>query len=152
MNTKINTLFPNNDAIVNQYHSSFPIDQTEYLINGEIRKWNGPFQKVYSPVYFENNGTTNNYLGHYPLLNKETALVALEAAVGAYDNGRGEWPSMTIEQRINCVKQFLILMKEQRGAMVKILMWEIGKSLKDSEKEFDRTIDYVNDNRGLEKY
>jgi len=28
---------------------------------------------------------------------------------------------------------------------VKLLMWEIGKSLGDSEKEFDRTVDYIND-------
>ena len=27
--------------------------------------------------------------------------------------------------------------------MVKLLVWEIGKSLKDSEKEFDRTVDYI---------
>ena len=29
--------------------------------------------------------------------------------------------------------------------MVKLLMWEIGKNLPDSEKEFDRTCDYIVD-------
>jgi acyl-CoA reductase-like NAD-dependent aldehyde dehydrogenase len=36
-------------------------------------------------------------------------------------------------------------MREQRDAVVKLLMWEIGKNLKDSEKEFDRTCDYITD-------
>ena len=29
-------------------------------------------------------------------------------------------------------------------------MWEIGKNLNDSEKEFDRTVDYINDT--IEEY
>ncbi len=36
-------------------------------------------------------------------------------------------------------------MKQQRDEVVKLLMWEIGKPLKDSEKEFDRTYDYIVD-------
>jgi len=36
-------------------------------------------------------------------------------------------------------------MKEQRELIVKLLMWEIGKNLRDSEKEFDRTIDYISE-------
>ena len=36
-------------------------------------------------------------------------------------------------------------MKTKREEIVKLLMWEIGKTLPDSEKEFDRTIDYIYD-------
>jgi glyceraldehyde-3-phosphate dehydrogenase (NADP+) len=36
-------------------------------------------------------------------------------------------------------------MAQKRDEIVNLLMWEIGKSLPDSEKEFDRTIDYVKD-------
>ena len=36
-------------------------------------------------------------------------------------------------------------MKERREEIVKLMMWEIGKTLPDSEKEFDRTIDYIRD-------
>ena len=36
-------------------------------------------------------------------------------------------------------------MREKRNEVVKLLMWEIGKPLKDSEKEFDRTCDYIVD-------
>ena len=36
-------------------------------------------------------------------------------------------------------------MKNHREEVVKLLMWEIGKTLTDSEKEFDRTVDYIYD-------
>ena len=41
-------------------------------------------------------------------------------------------------------------MKSKRGEVVKLLMWEIGKNLNDSEKEFDRTVDYINET--IEEY
>jgi glyceraldehyde-3-phosphate dehydrogenase (NADP+) len=40
---------------------------------------------------------------------------------------------------------FVKKMKEQRTIVVNWLMWEIGKTLADSEKEFDRTVDYIVD-------
>ena len=36
-------------------------------------------------------------------------------------------------------------MKTKREEVVKLLMWEIGKSLPDSQKEFDRTVEYIYD-------
>ncbi len=47
--------------------------------------------------------------------------------------------------RIQHVEAFLRRMREQRDAVVTLLMWEIGKNLKDSQKEFDRTCDYITD-------
>ena len=41
-------------------------------------------------------------------------------------------------------------MKSKRDEVVKLLMWEIGKNLNDSEKEFDRTVDYINET--IEEY
>ena len=52
---------------------------------------------------------------------------------------------MKIEERINSIKHFVLLMKEQKELVVKLMMWEIGKSLPDAEKEFDRTVDYIQD-------
>src|SRR5690606_36784247 len=48
-------------------------------------------------------------------------------------------------ERIAHVEKFLTAMREKRNEVVKLLMWEIGKRLKDSEKEFDRTADYIVD-------
>jgi glyceraldehyde-3-phosphate dehydrogenase (NADP+) len=138
----INSVFPNKSNIPERYNLNSPVEQSEYLINGEIFQWEGDYQNVYSPIFIEND---NNYIGRYPLMDKEETLKALDAAVKAYNCGRGEWPSMTVEKRINCIRKFVTLMKEQRDTIVKLLMWEIGKNLKDSEKEFDRTLDYIND-------
>ena len=84
-------------------------------------------------------------LGSTPLLDAETALEALDAAVAAYDHGRGLWPTLRVAERIQYVEGFLARMREQRDTVVRLLMWEIGKNLKDAEKEFDRTCDYIVD-------
>jgi glyceraldehyde-3-phosphate dehydrogenase (NADP+) len=52
---------------------------------------------------------------------------------------------MKVQDRIHAVEQFVKGMKAQREACVRLLMWEIGKSRADSEREFDRTVAYVRD-------
>lgn len=142
---KIENIFPSKNNLPENCKMNLPVEQTEYLISGKIENWTGAVEKVYSPVFVENSGTFDSYIGSYPLMEKEQSLLALDAAVKAFDNGNGEWPSMTIADRIKSMQHFIILMKNERDAIVKLLMWEIGKSLKDSEKEFDRTVDYIND-------
>jgi aldehyde dehydrogenase (NAD+) len=82
-------------------------------------------------------------LGSYPFTGVEEAGAALASAVAAYDSGRGVWPTMTVAERIACMNQFSRHMVEKRTEVVNLLMWETGKSLADSEKEFDRTVDYI---------
>jgi len=50
-----------------------------------------------------------------------------------------------VTERIEHVEKFLADMRKKRTEVVTLLMWEIGKTLKDSEKEFDRTCDYIVD-------
>ena len=69
----------------------------------------------------------------------------MAAAVRAYDNGRGLWPTMSVRERIRHTEDFVYRFREKRDEVVRIMMWEIGKSLQDSRKEFDRTVDYVVD-------
>lgn len=135
----------NFDQVPDQFKINIPLNQDQFLIDGKLEDWQGDFENVYSPIYFETDGKISNLIGSYPLMNAETALKAMESAVEAYDFGNGIWPRMTIEERIACMNKFVFLMKEQRNQIVKLLMWEIGKSLQDSEKEFDRTIEYIND-------
>ncbi len=120
------------------------INQDFYLINGKILKWNGNFETVFSPVCEEKNGVVSKkVLGKYPLLTKNEALQALESSVLAYNNGKGFWPTLSVEKRIEHIQSFVTKMKEKREEVVNLLMWEIGKSKKDSQKEFDRTVDYI---------
>jgi glyceraldehyde-3-phosphate dehydrogenase (NADP+) len=139
-------LFPEENVIPDAYKISETVEQREYLINGEMKTWAGNLNPVLSPVFIKENGTyKQKVIGSTPLLTSTEALEALDAAVKAYDLGQGLWPTMSVTERIEHVERFLAAMREQRTAVVKLLMWEIGKTLKDSEKEFDRTCDYIVD-------
>ncbi|MGV8920879.1 MAG: NADP-dependent glyceraldehyde-3-phosphate dehydrogenase [Pseudomonas sp.] len=148
----LDNLFPCATDIPENFRFADPIEQREYLVDGALRTWDGPLAQVRSPVYLKTeHGDEQVILGSTPLLDGDTALTALDAAVRAYDKGQGSWPTMRVAERIQHVEAFLVRMREQRGAVVKLLMWEIGKSLKDSEKEFDRTCDYIVDTIGALK-
>jgi len=140
------TIFPSEASIPKSFQLHEKIDQREYLINGELISWQGDLSPVLSPVCINTgNGYEQKVIGATPLLTKKEALQALDAAVQAYDKGHGVWPSFTVAERIEHVEKFLVRMREKRAEVVNLLMWEIGKSLKDSEKEFDRTCDYIVD-------
>jgi len=51
---------------------------------------------------------------------------------------------MSVENRIKCMQKFVYLMIQERDKVINLLMWEIGKTLSDSTKEFDRTVEYIN--------
>jgi glyceraldehyde-3-phosphate dehydrogenase (NADP+) len=138
--------FPNDDRVPEKYRIASLIEQRQYLCDGAIIEWTGPQQDVLSPICEAIDGTVRQKLiGSYPLLTEEQTLDALDAACRAYDHGRGLWPTMSVEERINHVETFAHLMQEQREEVVKLLMWEIGKALPDATKEFDRTVDYIRD-------
>jgi glyceraldehyde-3-phosphate dehydrogenase (NADP+) len=142
----LSNLFPEESSIPEQYQLRAYVEQREYLINGQLRQWTGTLNPVASPVYIKKGETlTQKIIGSTPLLTKYEALEALDAAVTAYDLGHGTWPTMGVAKRIEHIEKFLAAMRTKRAEVVKLLMWEIGKSLKDSEKEFDRTCDYIVD-------
>ena len=121
------------------------IHQREYLLNGELIPWEGETTDIYSPVCIRSeNRLERKLLGSIPNIGVKEAMEVLDASVKAYDNGLGEWPTMTVEGRIKCMQKFVYLMIQQRDLIIKLLMWEIGKTLPDSTKEFDRTVDYIN--------
>ncbi len=142
----VDAIFPATLSIPERFRIDTPIRQCRYLCNGEIRSWDGPRRDVRSPVCAPAaDGLRRIVIGSYPLLTETQALEALEAACGAYDHGRGPWPTMSVEGRICHVEDFALRMQECRGEVVKRLMWGIGKSLPDAEKDFDRTVDYIRD-------
>lgn len=146
LDTQLAQLFPDENAIPAEHRLSDPIHQREMLIDGQMIPWTGTVQEVYSPVYVQTPaGLKRLLIGSYPLAGQEDADAALEAAVHAFDNGRGEWPTMPISERITCMEKFTGQMIEKKDLIVKLLMYEIGKSQADSTKEFDRTVEYIYD-------
>jgi len=124
------------------YQIKDTINQDTYLVGGVLKTWRGDTSKVFSTI-----SSTEDYkptlLGTIPTLGKKEALSALDAAVSAYNKGQGLWPTMKVVDRIACMEKFVDQMKTKRAEVVKLLMWEIGKNLPDSEKEFDRTVEYI---------
>jgi acyl-CoA reductase-like NAD-dependent aldehyde dehydrogenase len=123
------------------------INQEEYLVDGAFKSWNGPFNEIHAAICkpTSNENLERILIGKIPKTGLPEAFECLESAEKAYDNGFGEWPMFSVEKRISYVEHFVGEMLKLRTEVVNLLMWEIGKSEKDSEKEFDRTIKYIYD-------
>ncbi|WP_026463896.1 NADP-dependent glyceraldehyde-3-phosphate dehydrogenase [Adhaeribacter aquaticus] len=142
--TTTETLFVREDQIPGEFLLDEQIHQKEYLNNGVMQKWDGPSTPVLSPVLVQTPaGLKRKEIGSYPVCTEKEAMEALDAAVAAYNNGRGYWPSSSIQDRIDCVEKFTRRMIDKRDLVVKLIMWEIGKPFADSAKEFDRTVEYI---------
>ena len=136
--------------IPKEYKIEKHITHKQFLINGEIKEWNGKMANVFSTLLCDTDDKEPTLLGTTPLMSKDLAIEALESASKAFNQGQGIWPTMKVYERINCMENFVDKMVLNREEVVKLLMWEIGKNLKDSEKEFDRTVDYIKDT--IEEY
>ncbi|MEM9076042.1 MAG: NADP-dependent glyceraldehyde-3-phosphate dehydrogenase [Bacteroidota bacterium] len=121
-----------------------PIHLRQYLVDGELKDWHGSTSEIFSTI-----SSTEEYqktiLGSIPTNEESEAMEALDAATQAWDQGKGLWPTMKVKDRIECMETFVKKMEVRREEVVKLLMWEIGKSQPDSYKEFDRTVEYIYD-------
>ncbi len=136
--------FPKSADIPDHVRLPQLIRQQEYLLDGQILTWDGALHEVQSPIWTEQQGVLAPLtIGQSPALSPEKALAALAAAKRAYANGRGTWPTMSVGERIKAVQTFTQALLQQREQIVRLLVWEIGKSLTEAEKEFDRTIAYI---------
>lgn len=137
-------------SIPKEFQLNKIINHTEYLINGKINQWDGKQASVFSTLLCDISEKEPQLIGKTPEMSGNFALKALEAAHNAFNYGQGEWPTMKVYERIRCMENFVEKMLSKREEIVKLLMWEIGKNLNDSRKEFDRTVEYINDT--IEEY
>ena len=123
------------------------VNQEEYLVNGQFKRWNGPFNTICAAICKPTVGDNLEriLIGKIPKTGLPEAFECLESSEAAYNNGFGEWPLLSVEKRIAHVEHFIGEMIALKSEVVDLLMWEIGKSEKDAEKEFDRTIKYIYD-------
>lgn len=134
------------DQVPEPHRLLSPLEQREYLMDGKLVLWNGENKTIYSPICRQNdNGIERTVLGSIPLLGREESLAILSSAISAYDEGKGLWPTMGVEKRIRHLEDFTRKMADKKEEVVRLLLWEICKSLPDSEKEFDRTLAYIRD-------
>jgi glyceraldehyde-3-phosphate dehydrogenase (NADP+) len=148
MSVELAQLFPTTDQIPAAMAFGEPKIQRRYLIGGELKNWQGELAPVLSPVCLRDAHSgelTPAVLGATPLLDGAAAMQALDAALAAYDLGRGVWPSLPVLERVLHVEKFLAAMLQKRDDVIRLLMWEIGKNQLDASKEFDRTCDYIRD-------
>lgn len=132
------------NTIPEEFKITKPLQQDTWLVHGVLEKWEGKTTEVYSTI--PSDDTENpTLLGTIPYMGETEANRAVEAAGKAFDKGKGLWPTMKVADRVACMERFVKQMEKQRDEVVKYLMWEIGKSLPDSQKEFDRTVEYIYD-------
>jgi len=100
-----------------EFQISDLIHQKEYLVDGELKKWAGNSTEVYSTI-----SSTEKYaptlLGSVPDMAEPEALDALGAALKAYDKGQGVWPTMRVNERIECMEIFVKKMETKRDVNV----------------------------------
>jgi len=141
---RLASAFPAPDQVPAEFRLDPSNYERLYLLNGRTRAWEGRFVEVSSPVCLRQNGSlARTIIGRVPAMDEASALAALEAAVQAWDNGQGRWPTLSVMARIEAVEALVTRMLAVRDEVVKLLMWEVGKSLEDSRKEFDRTVEYM---------
>jgi glyceraldehyde-3-phosphate dehydrogenase (NADP+) len=140
----LSDLFPSPDQVPEQCRLGSAVLSPCLLLDGEVRRWEGELTPVSSPVCMRmDDHIERPIIGHVPAVNEAASREALAAAVCAWGNGRGAWPLMEMEGRIEAVEAFAAAIIGAREEMVKLLMWEIGKSLEESRAEIDRTIGYI---------
>ena len=120
------------------------LESSTYLSSGKLLEWQGGFSDVYSNIALDANDNPTK-IGRIPDMDENSAIDALDAAVEAFGRGKGAWPTMKVKDRIACMEVFVKAMKTKRSIIIDLLMWEIGKTITDATKEFDRTVDYIYD-------
>lgn len=101
------------------------------LAGGEW-KYAGTPRKFQSPI-------DGSDLGALPMLDKQTALKAVEFAGGEFRS----WSKTDLDERKRRVSECVELMEKHIDLIAKLLMWEIGKTYKLAFTDIDRGIDGV---------
>lgn len=139
-------VFPRSQDVPESARLAYYQEGARYLLDGRVREWSGPTREVFSPVHLEGpDGLAPFAVGRYPLMGDTEALAALRSAEKAYGQGCGVWPTLPVVERIRHVESFIPRMEALKDSLVRFLMWEIGKNESDSQKEFDRTVQYIRD-------
>jgi glyceraldehyde-3-phosphate dehydrogenase (NADP+) len=118
------------------------VDGSKVLRGGLVISFEGHCVDVTSPIIDQATGN-RTIIGRLAQMTAEDASKAASAARAAWNNGRGEWPQMSLEGRINAINNLVGALKTRRSEIVNTLMWEICKNSADAAAEFDRTALFI---------
>ena len=120
------------------------LDEPTWLVDGEVRRFDGPSRVVSSRVATRRGGElAPTVLGREPLLGPREVDLAIEAAERAFRGGEGEWPSLHVEARMAATLDFASAVEQRADAVARLLMWEIGKPAKSARDEVARSVEYI---------
>ena len=124
MNLELESIFYEESNIPPEFTLEQQVDQREFLSDGKMIPWEGQINEVFSPICVKTkDGLQRKRIGSFPVCTEKESMAALDAAVQAFDNGRGEWPTMSVADRIICVENFTKKMIEKKDIVVKLIMW-----------------------------
>ena len=112
------------------------------VLDGKVLPWEGDVQEVFAPIY-EPDSEKKVLIGYQARMAEEHSLAALDAAVKAWNSGRGKWAQTAPAERIATIEALVAELKPKRDEIINVLMWEICKTKADATKEFDRTMDFI---------
>eukprot|EP00968_Pinguiococcus_pyrenoidosus_P009077 scaffold699_cov231-Pinguiococcus_pyrenoidosus.AAC.15 len=118
------------------------VDGKVSFVGGVVEEFGGRSIDVSSPIVDEATGE-RAVLGRLSDMDPEHAVSAVQAAARAWNRGQGAWPQMSQLERIQAIESVVRALRERRQEIVDVLMWEICKTTKDAEKEFDRTMQFI---------
>lgn len=119
------------------------VDGNFTFFDGKIKPWTEKYTNIYSPIRDESGSPI--LIGKVPRMSSSNGLDVLSAARRAWNRGQGLWPQMKLLERISIIEKIVDDLKLRREEIVQVLMWEICKSRKDAEAEFDRTMAFIAD-------
>ncbi|MDD3847111.1 MAG: aldehyde dehydrogenase family protein [Syntrophorhabdaceae bacterium] len=137
-------LFPYESDIPAHMLEGIPVGGKDYLLDGKVEGWKGPFRDVSSPLLVRGSGgLSQKCIGSVPSMDEEASLGLLIHARRAFSDGQGEWPRLPPRERIERFDAFLSRLEEGRAQIERLLQWEIGKTSRDAASEFDRALAYA---------
>ena len=138
------SIFPFEDDIPPDMLKGIPVGRNDYLREGRVDHWRGPFREVQSPLLVRTiTGLSQKRIGSVPSMDEEASLNILREARGAFNNGRGEWAALPAGEKAARFEAFLKELENAREDIVRLLQWEIGKTARESQNEFERAISYA---------
>ena len=86
--------FPSPQEIPAEFRPNPSEYERLYLLDGRVETWQGAVSEVTSPICIrQGEGCERALIGNAPVRDEAAVLAALDAAVRAWDNGRGAWPT-----------------------------------------------------------